>query len=419
MQTTFQGLNARQVINATLLVVGVSLAFWLLYSFRSAIILLLIAAFLSTAFRPLVEWLFRRGIPRAWGVLIIFLLMIAAVVIVGFLLVPLLADQSANLALRLPTIYLDFRTQWLTSPSRIIRLIAAQLPPVNVLVSPVPSTSEVNPLDQVNALLGFTGKAGAGLLSFLAVFLLAYYWTLESERTLRGLLLWIPSGSRDSLRALIAEIEEKVGGFVRGQAVLCLAIGTAALIAYSIIGLPYALVLALLAGIFEAVPVVGPLLGALPAMLIALAIHPQLVAGVLVSTVIIQALENYILVPRIMKKVVGVNAIVSLLALITLSSLLGLVGALIAIPMAAIIQLLLDRFLLNRPMDTSESLTGRDYASRLHYEYEEFRQDIRKVLRIKDANTDEQTDELEDELERLVNQMDEIIGRVTKVEEAS
>lgn len=414
--STDQGPTARQVITATLAVVGVSLAFWLLFTFRLAFILLFIAAFLGTAIRPVVDWLFRRGVPRTWGVLLIFLLMIGIVVGVGLLLVPLLVEQTSDLALRLPTIYQNLRNQGMSSPSRIIRLITFQLPTIQFLGSVGPVSGEINPLDQVNTLLAFTGQTVKGLFAFLTVFLLTYYWTLDSERTLRGLMLWMPSQSRPGLRTLIVDIEEKVGGFVRGQAVLCLSIGLAALAAYALIGLPNALVLAVLAGIFEAVPVVGPILGAIPAIMIALTMDTQHVVGVLIATVVIQTLENYILVPRIMKKAVGVNSIVALLALITLTSLLGLVGALLAIPIAAILQLLLDRFLLARQLDSTAGIQERDYAGLLHYEYEEFRQDIRKVIRKKDEDTDDLNDEIEDELERLVNQMDDLVARVNKVE---
>ena len=415
--TGYQGLTARQVITATLAVVGVSLAFWLLYSFRLAFILLFIGAFLGIAIRPAVDWLFRRGIPRTWGVLLIFLLMLGVVLGVGFLLVPLLVEQSSDLALRLPTIYQNIRNQLMVSTSRIVRLVAFQLPQLQLPGLSGSQAGEVNPLDQVNTLMAFTGQTFKGLFAFLAVFLLAYYWTLESERTLRGLLLLVPSQTRPGLRTLIADIEEKVGGFVRGQAILCLAIGLAALAAYALIGLPNALVLAVLAGIFEAVPVVGPVLGAVPAIMIALTIDTQHVVGVLIATVAIQTLENYILVPRIMKKAVGVNSIVALLALITLTSLLGLVGALLAIPFAAIIQLLLDRFLLDRKVDSSTSIQERDLSGRLRYEYEEFRQDVRKTIRKKADDTDAQSDEIEDELEKLVNQMDELISRANKMEE--
>jgi predicted PurR-regulated permease PerM len=416
-QTNLQKLTARQVITATLVVAGVAAAFWLLYSYRLAFILLFIAAFLGTAIRPAVDWLFRKGLPRAWGVLLFFLIMVGVVVIVGFLLAPLLVEQFAELAIRLPNIYQETRVEMVTSTSRFIRLVAYQLPPVNFLDQPTIEPSEINPIDQVNSLLAFTGQVGVNLLSLLAIFLLTYYWTLESERTVRGLLLWIPSQSRIKLRALITEIEDKVGGFVRGQAILCLSIGLAALLAYSLLGLPNALVLALLAGIFEAIPVVGPLLGAIPAILIAVSMDTKLVVGVIIATVIIQFLENYILVPRIMKKAVGVNPIVALLALITLTSLLGLAGALLAIPIAAILQLLLDRFLLNRPLINTDSIPERDFASLLHYEIQEFRQDIRKVVRGKNSNADDTNDEIEEEIEKLANQIDALITRANSLEE--
>ena len=250
----------------------------------------------------------------------------------------------------------------------------------------------------------------------MAVFLLAFYWALDGERTIRSISLWLPSQVRPGVRALFDEIEEKVGGFVRGQAVLCLAIGVTALAAYSLIGLPYALVLGLLAGIFEAIPVVGPVLGAIPALLIALTVSNQAVIGVIIATAVIQVLENYVLVPRVMKKAVGVNPIVALLALLTLSSILGLAGALLAIPIAAIVQLLLDRYLLNRTPDTSASIPGRDLASLLRYEYRELTQDIRKVLRKKDKDSDDSTDEIEDELEKIVNRLDNLVDQVNQPE---
>ena len=106
---------------------------------------------------------------------------------------PILVKQSAQLAVRLPAIYREYRIQWMGSPSRIIRLEDYQLPSINFLDSAASDVGEINPLDQVNSLVAFTGRTVEGLFSFLALMLLTYYWTLESERTLRGLLLWIPS----------------------------------------------------------------------------------------------------------------------------------------------------------------------------------------------------------------------------------
>ena len=348
--------------------------------------------------------------------LAVYVLLISLVVGIGFLLIPLLVEQSAELAIKLPITYQNLRAQLMISPSRLIGMIAAQLPQVHTFNTAAADNAGADPIEQVSNLLAFTGTASQGLLAFLAIFLLAFYWALDSERTIRGLLLWLPSQSRPGLRNLITEIEEKIGGFVRGQALLCLAIGLAALAAYSLIGLPYALVLALLAGIFEAIPVVGPILGAVPALLIALTISNQAVIGVVIVTAIIKVLENYILVPRIMKKAVGVNPIVAMLSLITLSSLLGIAGALLAIPIAAIAQLLLDRFLLNRTLDVTSTITGRDYASLLRYEYLELSQDIRKVMRTKEEDTDEGSDEIEEELERLVLRLDNLIDQVQQPE---
>lgn len=412
----FENITAGQVITATLVVVGIALAFWLFYLFRLAFTLLFIAAFLGTAIGPLVDWLYHKGIPRAWGVLLIYIALIGLVVGLGFLLIPLLIEQSAELAVRLPVNYQNLRAQLMISPSRLVRLIAGQLPQLHALGAAIPDAAEVNPIEQVTNLLEVTGKTFQGLFIFVAVFLLAFYWALDGERTIRGILLWLPSQSRPGIREIIAEIEERIGGFVRGQAVLCLLIGLAALAAYSLLGLPYALVLAVLAGIFEAVPVIGPMLGAIPALLIAMTVSNQAVIGVLIATAIIQGLENYILVPRIMKRAVGVNPIVAMLALVTLSSLLGLAGAFLAIPIAAIVQLFLDRFLLNRLPDTAAAIPGRDYASLLRYEYLELTQDIRKVLRNKDEDLADLNDDIEEELEKIVDRLDNLVDQVNQPE---
>jgi predicted PurR-regulated permease PerM len=139
----------------------------------------------------------------------------------------------------------------------------------------------------------------------------------------------------------LAEI--KIGGYVRGQGLLSIVIGVLAFIAYLVIGLPYALVLAIFAGVMEMVPIFGPALGAIPAFLVALSIDPSKALWVVVATVVIQLLENAVLVPRIMKNAMGVNPIMVLLSLIAFSSVFGVAGALLALPLAAIIQLTVSR----------------------------------------------------------------------------
>jgi predicted PurR-regulated permease PerM len=156
-----------------------------------------------------------------------------------------------------------------------------------------------------------------------------------------------PPQRKKSVREFLQLAESKLGGYIRGQGLLCVAVGVTALIAYVLIGLPYTLVLAIFAGVMEMVPIFGPALGAIPAFLVALSIDPSKALWVVVATIVIQLLENSILVPRIMKHSMGVNPIIVLLSLIAFGSVFGLAGAILALPLAAIIQLLVSRVVLS------------------------------------------------------------------------
>jgi len=160
---------------------------------------------------------------------------------------------------------------------------------------------------------------------------------------------------------------------------------------------------------------VGPLLGAIPASIIALSIAPSKLIWVIVATLIIQQIENTLLVPRVMRKAVGVNPFVSLLAIFSLSSFFGIAGALMAIPIAAIIQLLLDRFVFNPGTMESEVSPGRDYASRLRYEAQDLAQDLRKQARLKKGGSDlriKQIDKVMDEIETITTDLDSLLAQV-------
>jgi predicted PurR-regulated permease PerM len=210
-------------------------------------------------------------------------------------------------------------------------------------------------------------------------------------------------------------MEIKVGSYIAGQGILCLVIAIMALIAYLLIGLPNALVLALVAGVMEAVPMIGPLLGAVPAAIIAFTIAPSKLIWVVVATVIIQQLENSVLVPRVMRKAVGVNPFVSLLALFAFSSLLGIAGALMAIPMAAILQLLLNRFVFQPAALDAEASTGRDSTSLLRYDAQNLAQDLRRQARFRkegSVQTVAQIDQVVDEIETIATDLDALLAQI-------
>ena len=402
---TVPGWTARQVILATLLVISVGLGFWLLYRYRMIALVLFIAVILGIAICPMVEWFVRRGLPRSFSLAVTFLILLGGFAAVTLMIVPMLVEQTLELFVSLPQIYLELRATLLNSFSPLLHNIGLNLPPdlrMMLRVSPL----EGEPLDTVTRFIKVIGAFLNGLVATMAVFLLTSFWIMERERTIRSLLLIVPLRQRQQAREFYDSIESKVGAYMRGQLILCLTIGLLAFIAYLILGLPNTLALALFAGIFEAIPIFGPALGAIPAILVAFSIEPMLAVWVVLATVIIQGLENYLLVPRVMHAAVGVNPIITLLSLATFTSLLGLPGSLMAIPLAAVIQLLWNSFFISTDSVNRSLAAGRDLNSVLHYEVQDLIGDVRKLLRKKGARSDEATDQIEDAIEALAIDLD-------------
>jgi hypothetical protein len=158
--------------------------------------------------------------------------------------------------------------------------------------------------------------------------------------------------------------------------------------------------------------VVGPILGAVPAAFVALTIDPTKVVLVVVATAVIQGLENYLLVPRVMGKSVGVSPFVIILSLAAFTSLLGLPGALLAIPIAAIIEIIIERLVFSLEPPEDQIPAGRDYASVLRLEAQDLTKDVRMQLRHKDAPSDDRTDKIEDEIEAITLQLDALLEQV-------
>jgi predicted PurR-regulated permease PerM len=403
---------------ATLLLVGLGLSFWLLYRFNQAIFILFVAVVIGTVIRPLVLWLQRRGLTPTAGVILIYLLLL--VLLTGFILLlfPLIAEQSATITAAVPGYSQILREWMLDHPNQLTESLSAILPTTLFRLPDTdqPTTQEM--LDSAGQVLGYAGTAVRVIFTAVVILLLASYWTLDGPKTTRSFLLLAPKDQREDLTELISAMETKVGAYIAGQGVLMVVVGAMALVAYSLIGLPYVLVLAVVAGVMEAVPLIGPILGAIPAALVALSLGPDKLIWVIFATVVIQQLENSILVPRVMRKAVGVNPFVTLLALFALGSLLGIAGALMAIPIAAMLQILLDRYLFRPGPMESEVSSGRDHASRLRYETQELAQDLRKQARLAKDGSDlrvMQTDQVMDEIEAIATDLDMLLAKASIV----
>jgi len=399
---------------ATLVLVSVAFSFWLLYRFSQVVFILFIAIVIGTVIRPVVAWLYSRGVPRMAGVILVYLLLLALLISFVLLLFPLIVEQGTTIAAAVPGYYQSLREWMVNYPNQLIVRLSEFLPATLPGLEPIQQTGE-QMLASAGQALGYVASAAKVILIATAILLLAFHWTLDGPRTIQSLLLLVPRGQRESISELISAMETKVGFYIAGQGVLCLVIGIMALVAYLLIGLPNALVLALVAGVMEAVPMIGPLLGAIPAAVIALSIAPSKLVWVIVATLVIQQIENSVLVPRVMRKAVGVNPFVSLLAIFAFSSLFGIAGALMAIPIAAIIQLLLDRFVFHPGAMEPEVSAGRDYASRLRYEAQDLAQDLRKQARLNKGGSDrwvKQTDQVMDEIEAITTDLDSLLAQV-------
>ncbi len=406
----------RRVVWATLVLISVMLGFWLFYRFNQVIFIFFVAIVIGTVIRPAVAWLHLRGLPQAVEVIVVYLLLL--LLLTGFLLLlfPLISVQSTTIAAAMPDYYQNLR-EWLTAnPNQFLASLREFLPAALPDLRPVQQTGQ-QVMDSAGQVAGYVTVLAKVIFTAIIILALAYYWTLEGPRIIKSFLLVIPQTQRESISELISAMESKVGLYMVGQAILCTVIGILALIAYLLIGLPNALVLALIAGVLEAVPMIGPLLGAVPAALVALSIGPDKLIWVIVATVVIQQVENSLLVPRIMKKAVGVNPFVTLLAIFAFSTLFGLAGALMAIPLAAIIQLALNHFVFQQTTVEMEVSEGRDYASRLRYEAQDLARDLRKQARLKKRGSEiaiKQIEQVMDEIETITTNLDTLLARASK-----
>jgi predicted PurR-regulated permease PerM len=411
---------ARLAARETLIAAAVGLAFLAAWRFLYIGVCLLVALMIHVAIWPAVEALVRRGLRRQASVALVYGLTIALTLVVLVLLLPPVVAQSGLLGDRLAETYAGLRLAMADSELALLRLAAERLP------------ARWTGLELVGPLLPGGPAPGDGMaaqaldLGFRAMFLvvavlaMGYYWTLDRERMLRAPLLFLPPERREAGRSLFDEIEARVAAFYRGQLILCAAVGLSSTVAYLAIGLPYALTLGALAFVLEAVPLVGPVLAAIPAVVVALVARPEDVALVVLLNLVIQLAENVVLVPRVMDRAAGVNPLVTLGAIATFGLAFGLAGALLAVPLAAILQAVAQRLLFGPATaaddtgpDPSADLS-RSAVGALRFTARELAEDVRKVERSNHEEADPPL-VLDDAIEALALAVDRLLAQAEAV----
>lgn len=322
---------------------------WALYLAHEALLLIYVAALVAIGLSPIVSAIERRDrlagsrVPRWLAILSIYLLVLGTVVGVGIMVVPPLAAQSRELWERLPEL-LHQAQQWL-----IDRGILSHQISVREAVERAPVAHG----DAVGAVLAaVTGVAG-GLFGLFTILILAFYFLVDAETIVNTFVRLFPRGERRRVNDACRRVTTKVSAWLGGQLLLGGIIGASAALALWIMGVPYFYVLALIAGIGELIPIVGPLLSAIPAIAVAFTVSPTLALGVAVFFIAQQQFENHVLVPNIMGRQVGVSAVVVIVALLVGGSLLGVMGAILAVPTAAILYVLFEEFALENVPEAS------------------------------------------------------------------
>jgi predicted PurR-regulated permease PerM len=391
----------------TLVILGIVGMFYLLMQHPEILLILFAGIFLGIAIKPAVDWLGRRGLPQEVGAILIFLLILTLLaVFIGFGL-PLLTTQTVNLTHALSTGYLQFRQTLLQIPNLLVRQIVLMMPEDIRLLQPgIPPATGSGAESSLQSVGTILGQVFSGAVGLILVFFLAVNWSVEGERILHSPLL--PGERREAIREVFIHIEHRVSRYLRGLGLLSLIVGSMALAGYLVIGLPYALVLAVFAGIMEAVPVIGPAIGAVPAVIVALSISPGAALAVIGVSVLIQASENMWIFPRVMGSSLGVPPFVTLITMLAFSTLFGIAGAFIAIPVAAVFQVLLEALVEHRRKQVGDEF-GRDQVGAVRYEIRELRDDIRAQLRTKKLPARAELDDLVDSLEAIALDLDTLL----------
>lgn len=301
---------------------------WFLLQIRDILVVVFIAYIIMAALAPLVHQLTKLRIPHVVAALISYFTVLSVLGLIIFPLIPFFVSQLEELFFGFP--------QYVDRATKILGL-HVDLSQINQYI--------LNELDIIgkNA-FSLTKSLFTGLFSMLTVFVISFYLVIDQRRINKALVSFLPSTKEQKASAIVQRIEDKLGAWLRGQIVLSIFIGSLTWIVLTLLGLPYALPLALIAGILEIVPTIGPIVSAIPAIIVALTINPAITIAIVVAYIGIQMLENNILVPKIMEKAVGLNPVIIILSVMIGAKLMGVLGALLAVPFVALLVLVYQSF---------------------------------------------------------------------------
>jgi predicted PurR-regulated permease PerM len=309
-----------------------------LYTVRAILIRVLIALFIAVSLDPAVRWLARRGMRRGFAVTLIFLLAFGLGAAFLISVIPPLVTQFRNLVDDLPG-YLG-RLQDRSAQFRELNDRYHVSDQLQGLVGTLPGRLGTG-------LLGFTSRLFGAVVSGLTVLVFTVYFMADMPRIRTGLVRLFPVERRPRAHQVVDLVVDKVGGYMIGNIIISIIAGVASFVAFTVLGVPFAVPLAFVVAVCDLIPMIGATLGAVIGVSVAL-FTSHLATTILVAAFFIgyQQLENYLIAPRVLRTTVELGAAAVLIAGLVGATILGLVGALMAIPVAAAFNVLLNERLL-------------------------------------------------------------------------
>ncbi|MBI4268655.1 AI-2E family transporter [Candidatus Uhrbacteria bacterium] len=307
-----------------------------LYQIRDVLAIIFVALILSSAFSPLVGSLEKRGIPRLFGILFIYLFVVSLFALAITLVIPPIVQEYSQLAARFP-VYSE----------RIIALVNDYYPEVDVVEQFKTFLSGIQSslLSSVSGIFARIFSIVEGFIAFMLIFVVTFYLIMEENALKKAVSLVSPPHFRPFIDEITGKVQKKIGLWLRAQVTLSFIIFAVTFLVLTLLGVDYALTLAVVAGLTEFMPIIGPFIASIPAVFIALGQSPLLALWVALLYICVQYAENHFIVPRVMQKTVGINPLISIIALMIGGKIGGIPGILLAIPVATVVVTLLEEFI--------------------------------------------------------------------------
>jgi predicted PurR-regulated permease PerM len=317
--------------NTILKIVFIILLLVFIYLIKNIIIIFLFALIIASAIVPMVGFFEKIKIPRVIGTLLVYIIVVGILALIVYLIIPSVAHDIKNLASTLPQ-YIEKISDKFDALKDVSSRYQGVVNRIQDSLSELGDYLKGKSASLLSTAFGIFG----GVFSFLMILIISFYISVLEKGVQRTLTAVIPIHYRDRVLDLWERAQQKFGKWMQGQVILGVIIGVLSYIGLSLLNIKFALLLAVLAGVLEIFPYIGPVIAGIPAVLIGFLQAPIIGLWVFILYVVIQQLENYVITPLVIGKVVGLNPIVVIMALLIGGQLGGILGMILAVPLVAV-----------------------------------------------------------------------------------